>query len=147
MPSGPATAPRPPDRILAESDRVSSTSEACARLESALSPYVDGELPGDETARVREHLAACPACAARAEAHRSVARSILAARAPALAPETVRALLARAQEPPRFRWGQLAAAVLLAALIPAALAVTTPRPRPSGSCACDVVTPGLDVGL
>lgn len=36
----------------------------CEEYASLLDPFIDGELAGDEAARVREHLASCPACAA-----------------------------------------------------------------------------------
>ena len=38
----------------------------CEEYASLLDPFIDGELVGDEAARVREHLACCPACAAYA---------------------------------------------------------------------------------
>lgn len=38
----------------------------CEEYASLLDPFIDGELAGDEAARVREHLASCPACAAYA---------------------------------------------------------------------------------
>jgi anti-sigma factor RsiW len=39
-----------------------------------LSLYLDGELPAAEADRVREHLVACPPCAAEADAAREVGR-------------------------------------------------------------------------
>jgi hypothetical protein len=41
-------------------------------LEGRLAEYLDGELPSDEVAEVREHLAACPECSATLEAWRAV---------------------------------------------------------------------------
>ncbi|MBI3947929.1 MAG: zf-HC2 domain-containing protein [Armatimonadetes bacterium] len=46
---------------------------SCRRIRSRLSEYMDGELAALEGARVREHLARCPRCAAEAEALRRVA--------------------------------------------------------------------------
>jgi anti-sigma factor RsiW len=45
----------------------------CDRVRTLLSPYVDGELPAAQSARVADHLAACDACTAEA---RSLTRLI-----------------------------------------------------------------------
>jgi hypothetical protein len=39
-----------------------------------LSPYLDGELSTADAEQVRQHLAACGACAAEADAHRAISR-------------------------------------------------------------------------
>lgn len=44
-----------------------------------LSAYVDGELSAADAGRVRAHLAACPPCAAEADAMRAVGRLLLSA--------------------------------------------------------------------
>ena len=121
-------------------------SPSCSRVEPLLSPYADGELADDEAALVREHVATCEGCSHIVDSHGRVRDRLLAAQFPALAPATAETLLARARTP-AIRWGQLAAAVLVAALVPAAIAVTAPKPRKQSSCACDVIAPALDLGL
>src|SRR4051812_4464711 len=39
-----------------------------------LGPYLDGELPASDAARVREHLAGCSACAAEADSLQALSR-------------------------------------------------------------------------
>lgn len=44
----------------------------CQWTHSRLSAYVDGELGGAETLRLREHLRSCPGCAREVEALRAI---------------------------------------------------------------------------
>jgi anti-sigma factor RsiW len=123
-------------------------SETCARFESLLSPYTDGELAPSDEAAVRAHVAACEACSKVVATHGSVKSRLLEARYPALAPEAARKLVARAQEPRQvIPWRQIAAAVIVAVLVPAAFALRAPRVLPDAICPCDVVAPEIDVGL
>jgi len=51
----------------------------CSRLDSLVTPFVDGELPQDEQQAITAHLTACRACRARVAAERAI-RSVLHAR-------------------------------------------------------------------
>ena len=44
----------------------------CSRIETLLTPFVDGELPGDEQQEMTRHLQACAPCRAKVAAERSV---------------------------------------------------------------------------
>ncbi|HEV2853160.1 MAG TPA: zf-HC2 domain-containing protein [Thermoanaerobaculia bacterium] len=51
------------------------------RCEEALDwiePYLDGDLPGEEAARLREHLGRCPACAAELQLAERIQRELRA---------------------------------------------------------------------
>ncbi|HTQ79313.1 MAG TPA: anti-sigma factor [Thermoanaerobaculia bacterium] len=43
---------------------MSPQPEICTAIQALLEPYVDGELSPEESLKVREHTAHCPACAA-----------------------------------------------------------------------------------
>lgn len=118
----------------------------CPRFDSLLSPYLDGELAVDEASQVREHVAICEACRAVVASHQLVRGRLVGAQFPALAPEVVHTLFERARSP-RAGWGQLAAAVIFAALVPAAIAFSAPRVRTPPVSATDTVSPDLDLGL
>jgi anti-sigma factor RsiW len=117
---------------------------SCSRCEPLLSQFVDGELGTEDTSTVRQHLETCADCKVRVTTEERVRQRILDARYPAVSSATVARLLLRARNPV-VRWGQLAAAALIAAVIPFSIAVSTPRRQPS--CTCDVVTPALDTEL
>src|SRR5207302_2301603 len=55
----------------------------CKKLESVVTPYVDGQLDSTERADVDAHLRACPRCHARVVVEQSV-RDLLSARKQAL---------------------------------------------------------------
>lgn len=57
----------------------------CSRIESLVTPFVDGELPPGDYQAVAQHVAACPPCRARVAAERAI-RSLLQARRPDLTP-------------------------------------------------------------
>jgi hypothetical protein len=97
-----------------------------AHVEDRLSAYLDGELTVADAARVRQHLALCPPCAARHDALRSVDRAFrdLLVEAPPGYFDTfstrVRDRIAASRRPSRFRfpvWSLAAAAALLLAVL------------------------------
>jgi anti-sigma factor RsiW len=49
---------------------------SCKRIQDELSAYLDGQLPDGEKARVREHLATCPRCAAGFEDLKALGRLV-----------------------------------------------------------------------
>ncbi|HEY2907701.1 MAG TPA: zf-HC2 domain-containing protein [Vicinamibacterales bacterium] len=57
--------------------------EACRQLDPIVTPYVDGELPAADHARVDEHVRVCGPCRSRVAAERSV-RELIQARKSAL---------------------------------------------------------------
>lgn len=72
-------------------------------LGELLSAHLDGELSADETARVEQHLATCPECAAECEATRAVRARLRDA--PAVDPPFgFLERLARPKVRPRSRW-------------------------------------------
>jgi anti-sigma factor RsiW len=46
----------------------------CTTLETLVTPYVDGELPGETLEAIEQHLRACPPCRSRVAAERAVHR-------------------------------------------------------------------------
>jgi anti-sigma factor RsiW len=58
----------------------------CQRIDPLVTPYVDGELPTGDRARVDEHLRVCPPCQSRVVAERGV-RELIHARKAALVVE------------------------------------------------------------
>jgi anti-sigma factor RsiW len=55
----------------------------CSRIDPLVTPFIDGELPGDERDAVQRHLQACPPCHARVAAEQAV-HGLITARKPAL---------------------------------------------------------------
>lgn len=49
---------------------------SCRYVSSRIDPYIDGELPADEIAAIRSHVARCSACATELARHRSVKKLI-----------------------------------------------------------------------
>lgn len=102
----------------------------CKDLESIVAPYVDGEAPAGDRARLEEHLAICAACRVLVESERA-AREVLRAEGPHLrepAPASLRARCERlcvvAQGPRRSPSStRRLAPVLLAAAAALVLAV------------------------
>ncbi|MFO8008409.1 MAG: zf-HC2 domain-containing protein [Candidatus Brocadiia bacterium] len=77
----------------------------CEKTTKLLGAYLDGELGEGEAAQVREHLQACPRCAAELEELRRLDRSLGALtgmEAPAGFARRVRAAAERAREPVRL---------------------------------------------
>jgi anti-sigma factor RsiW len=74
------------------------TEADCARIESCVTPFVDGELPGAEREAMAQHLRLCAPCSSRVAAERAV-RDLIHRRKPALdavrAPDALRATCAR----------------------------------------------------
>lgn len=63
---------------------------ACNQIHEWLDPYLDGELDAELARRLEEHVAACPACAARARGERRVRELIAATAADEVAPAGLR---------------------------------------------------------
>lgn len=51
----------------------------CSRIDSLVTPFVDGELPAQEQQTVQRHLTACPPCRAKVAAERAI-RALLQSR-------------------------------------------------------------------
>lgn len=131
----------------------------CRRIETLLSPLLDGEVDPDDAPAVRAHLAACPRCAARLETLRAT-RAAVADLRPEPSDEGWTALERRlrklhedgpaeAEERPRSRprarrRRALAAALLLAALVASAAPwlLEHSGPEPSRDVASDAPEPG-----
>lgn len=64
----------------------------CSRIDSLVTPFVDGELPEPEQQTVQQHLAACPSCRAKVAAERAI-RSLLRTRRADLATSCASAAL------------------------------------------------------
>lgn len=90
----------------------------CRRVESQLSAFLDGELPGSEMLEIRRHLGRCSACAAEAESLRALKDLLGGAPEPAPGTEFENRLVAHVftQRDARGMSGRLA--------IPAAFVVT-----------------------
>jgi anti-sigma factor RsiW len=73
----------------------------CQTIDPLVTPYVDGEIPAGERARVEEHLRVCAPCHSRVSAERAV-RALIQTRKPALqgdgAPPALRDTCARLAE-------------------------------------------------
>ena len=120
----------------------------CADVRDALDAFLDGELPPDARARVRDHLAECVECARSSEALEAVSRRVQEAlvqhRAPDVLKARIRAAIADdAAAPPRparWRWVPFAAAaVLIAAVSSAATMAALHRTSPQSSVAAAVL--------
>lgn len=121
---------------------------SCADVRDALDAFLDGELPPDARARVRDHLTECLECARRSEELEAVSRRVQEAlvqhRAPDVLKARIRAALADAApapvRPARWRWVRFAvAAVLIAAVSSAATFVAARRTTPERSVASAVL--------
>lgn len=55
---------------------------SCRYVSSRIDPYIDGELPADEIAAIRSHVARCSNCASELARHRSVKKLVAALPAP-----------------------------------------------------------------
>jgi anti-sigma factor (TIGR02949 family) len=118
-------------------------SLSCEAALDLLEPYLDGELTGEEEARLRGHLAACTACAAELALARRVQRELRALPQPDVPPELMARVLQAGRgevvpfRPRRPRTSRLriaaAAAVALLAVGGGSLFVHSqaPRDRPS----------------
>src|SRR5471030_1604520 len=56
---------------------------ACERIDSLVTPFIDGELPEADRCAVEDHLRACPPCHSRVVAEREV-QALIRASGPAL---------------------------------------------------------------
>lgn len=121
-------------------------SDPCTTLEPKLSAYADGELVGEEALELRRHVAACATCGATVTRYDDLRDRLRRVRIPRLDEAMVASMIARARDAGPG-WGQLAAAALIAALLPAALALCPAPGRSRLPCTCDVVTPALDSEL
>ena len=65
---------------------------ACIELVELVTDYLEGVLPADEVARVREHLASCDGCTAHVQQMRTTVRVLQATPGERVAPETAAAL-------------------------------------------------------
>ncbi len=107
----------------------------CVDLDSAVYPYLDGELEADDRKDFEDHLGGCASCARRvgseAAFHGALRRSVRVQRAPA--PETLRALLHTGIQREHRRvqvlsWARWGGAALLAAAASAAWLELRPAP-------------------
>ncbi len=69
----------------------------CRRAETMLQALLDGALPPDDAARVRDHLAACGTCRARFDALRLVHEALSTQPEPEPSPDLAAAIIARAR--------------------------------------------------
>ena len=120
----------------------------CVEVRDALDAFLDGELPPDQRARVRDHLAECVDCARRSDELEAVSRRVQEAlvqhRAPDVLKARIRAAIADAAVAPErpVGWGWLryaAAGVLIAAVSSAATLVAARRTAPERSVASAVL--------
>jgi len=95
--------------------RDAGHEDACAELGDLVSAYADGELAGDDLARVEAHVLACESCRARVEAYREM-DSAAGSLADIVAPEVGEA-----------EWGRRKTAVFAAGAGAAAPAIRTTR--------------------
>jgi anti-sigma factor RsiW len=65
---------------------------ACIELVELVTDYLDGALPDDEVARIREHLTSCDGCTAHVEQMRTAVRVLQATPGDAVPAETADAL-------------------------------------------------------
>ena len=112
----------------------------CEEYASLLDPFIDGELVGDEAARVREHLACCPACAAYvgdAMAIRAAFNDIDEIEVPdGLADGVMAAIRAHAvPQKKKNQWVKVAASLAACALIVFTAVRVMPFSGPSGATA------------
>ena len=94
---------------------------SCSSIEARLSSYLDGELAGNESLIVRDHVARCPECAAELESLRLTKAMLHSARVPeppTSADEVLRKIRLADREVPR-RWavGLIAASAVGAGLL------------------------------
>lgn len=118
----------------------------CEEYASLLDPFIDGELAGDEAARVREHLASCPACAAYAAdamAIRAAFGDMDETEVPEGLADGVMATI-RAHAVPQKKknqWVKVAASLAACALIVFAAVRVMPFSGSSGAAAPSLVSP------
>lgn len=118
----------------------------CEEYASLLDLFIDGELAGDEAARVREHLASCPACAAYAAdamAIRAAFGDMDETEVPEGLADGVMATI-RAHAVPqkkKNRWVKVAASLAACALIVFAAVRVMPFSGSSGAAAPSLVSP------
>lgn len=118
----------------------------CEEYASLLDPFIDGELAGDEAARVREHLASCPACAAYAAdamAIRAAFGDIDETEVPeGLADGVMAAIRAHAvPQKKKNQWVKAAASLAACALIVFAAVRVMPFSGSSGTAAPSLASP------
>jgi anti-sigma factor RsiW len=91
----------------------------CRRTRDALPALLYGDMPPDETAAVRRHLSACPACRAEEAALQQVRRLLDAPKPPAAQVDLPRLYrdAAALQQRRLRRWRRLACAALAAAAV------------------------------
>lgn len=110
----------------------------CEEYVSLLDPFLDGDLVGDEAARVREHLASCPVCAAYVEdamAIRAAFGDIEETQVPEGLADGVMAVI-RANAVPqkkRTQWVKVAASLAACAVIVFAAVRVMPLNNSSGT--------------
>ena len=69
----------------------------CRRAETILQALLDGALPPNEAARLRDHLAACAPCRARLDSLRLVHEALSTQPEPEPSPDLAAAIIARAR--------------------------------------------------
>jgi anti-sigma factor RsiW len=101
------------------------------RIQHDLSAYLDGELPPEEMADVRRHVAQCQACQDELEELRSTKKLLSRLAQPELPPDFARELWSRIEQKPRQRrWMWLPRpAVALAAIALALVLAAVPLVR------------------
>ncbi len=76
--------------------------KSCEEYREALSALLDGELPAEESAALRAHIAACPECRAVYEAYAALHDAL---RAPQPVPDTLaRSVMRQVKKPKTVRW-------------------------------------------
>lgn len=114
----------------------------CSEFEKIISLYIDGELPGDETVKAKNHLESCPVCRKLYDEFKSV--DGLINNIPTASPEKISAqdLLnqgkAQGMTPPVFNFRRLALAgafiiLLVLGIFAAKDVILAPAPRPVGT--------------
>lgn len=66
---------------------------ACNELVEIVTDYLDGTLPAEELARVRDHLSSCDGCRAHVEQMRATVRVLRSAPEAPASPEAANALV------------------------------------------------------
>lgn len=79
---------------------------ACIELVELVTDYLEGALPADEVARIREHLASCDGCTAHVDQMRTAVRVLQATPPERADPETAEALAGMFREWARGRSGR-----------------------------------------
>jgi anti-sigma factor RsiW len=76
---------------------------ACIELVELVTDYLEGVLPADDVARIREHLASCDGCTAHVQQMRTTVRVLQATPGEAASPESAEAVAGMFREWARGR--------------------------------------------